>query len=62
MRMKKSIISVCKTWHYDGLPFLYEDLAITSAEHMESLYHTLRDSESVGALVKRVILACYVPE
>ena len=63
MRTKKAIVSVCRRWYYIGIPFLYEDLALTSPPH--AAFHAIQSSpraSMLAPLAKRFIIAFYVPE
>ncbi|KAJ3514276.1 hypothetical protein NLJ89_g2471 [Agrocybe chaxingu] len=62
LRLKKSIISVCRSWFNSGLPFLYEDVCIRRLPQFESLLLALQNTRMrIGTLVKALNILCYVP-
>ncbi|KAJ3515199.1 hypothetical protein NLJ89_g1908 [Agrocybe chaxingu] len=63
LRMKKSIVAVCKSWHDFGLPLLYEDIFIRRFPQFWLLLRSLKTSpSSPGAFIKTLNLLSYVPE
>ena len=62
MKMKKSIVQVCKAWYIAGLPFLYQDLTITTPDAVVTLGLNFARAPELTALAMRIILACHVPE
>ncbi|CAA7262237.1 unnamed protein product [Cyclocybe aegerita] len=63
LRLKKSIIAVCRTWNSIGLPFLYADVDIRRVHQLASLLETIRKRPGeLGRLVKTLNVSCYVPQ
>ncbi|CAA7262247.1 unnamed protein product [Cyclocybe aegerita] len=62
LRLKKNIVTVCKSWYSAGLPFLYEDVCIRRLSQFENLFLAFRNTRmQIGSLVKTVNILCYIP-
>ncbi|KAF9529263.1 hypothetical protein CPB83DRAFT_906222 [Crepidotus variabilis] len=64
LRTKKAIISVCRSWHSVGLPYLYEDISIRRWPQLPLLRRTLKElgSSHITRFIKSLEIQCYIPE
>jgi hypothetical protein len=61
LRLKKSIVLVCKTWNYIGIEFLYEDIALRRESQVPSLLRTLETPPRIlGSFVKTITISALV--
>lgn len=61
IRMKLSIIGVCKLWHQIGLELLYERVTLRRIGQMPAFVHALELRQDLGAFVRSVAISCFVP-
>jgi hypothetical protein len=62
LRLKKSIVRVCKTWHAVGVEFLYEDVVFRRIGQIPAFIRTLDTSTRISSdLVKKITITAYVP-
>ncbi|KAF8990009.1 hypothetical protein BDQ17DRAFT_1372459 [Cyathus striatus] len=61
IRMKKSIIAVCKTWYYIGTPLLYDTIVFRRCTQVPALLSSLLASPSLAAFIKHIHINCYFP-
>ncbi|KAG5653656.1 hypothetical protein H0H81_011616 [Sphagnurus paluster] len=65
MKMKKSIILVCRSWYFAGIPFLYEDIAFLRLPQIPAFVRTIKalpHGGKLGQLVKGITLYAYIPQ
>jgi hypothetical protein len=62
LRLKKSIVRVCKTWHAVGSEFLYEDVVFRRIGQIPAFVRTLDTSTRISSnLVKKITISAYIP-
>ncbi|KAJ6494949.1 hypothetical protein DFH09DRAFT_351384 [Mycena vulgaris] len=61
LRMKLSILSVCKSWHRVGTELLYESVTLRRNTQIPVFVRALEGQEGLGALVKRLVINNFVP-
>lgn len=63
LQARKAIALVCKVWHDEALPFLYEDISVFHAGQLSALARTIRSSpQYFGPLIKHLRIACFIPQ
>ncbi|KAJ7821553.1 hypothetical protein B0H14DRAFT_2831138 [Mycena olivaceomarginata] len=61
LRMKLSILAVCKSWNRAGTELLYERVILRRITQLPVFARALEGREGLGALVKHVGIDCFVP-
>lgn len=62
MRLKKSLVRVCRAWHKVGLQVLYEDIVFRRIGQIPVFLQTLETSpDNLGDFVKRITIDSYTP-
>ncbi|KAJ7840508.1 hypothetical protein B0H14DRAFT_2784791 [Mycena olivaceomarginata] len=61
LRMKLSILAVCKSWNHTGTELLYKRVILRRITQLPVFTHMLEGREGLGALVKHVGIDCFVP-
>ncbi|KAJ7287091.1 hypothetical protein C8J57DRAFT_1215374 [Mycena rebaudengoi] len=61
LRMKMSIMGVCKSWHQIGIELLYENVVLRRIGQLPAFVRALEGCVGLGALVSRLNLSCFVP-
>ncbi|OCH92845.1 hypothetical protein OBBRIDRAFT_790870 [Obba rivulosa] len=62
LRIKTTLVQVCKAWRLLALPFLYEQILLHHASQILELARTIRESDSnIATLIKRIHLDCFTP-
>ncbi|KAJ6625742.1 hypothetical protein B0H10DRAFT_2000419 [Mycena sp. CBHHK59/15] len=61
LRMKLSILAVCKTWNQVGTELLYESVTLRRIGQLPAFVRALEGREGVGALVAHLDISYYVP-
>ncbi|KAJ6594414.1 hypothetical protein B0H19DRAFT_1095406 [Mycena capillaripes] len=61
LRMKLSILSVCKSWDQVGTGLLYERVVLRRISQLPVFVRTIEGREGLGALVKHLDVDCFVP-
>ncbi|KAJ7680784.1 hypothetical protein DFH06DRAFT_429069 [Mycena polygramma] len=61
LRMKLSILAVCKSWHRIGTELLYQTVTLRRITQLPIFVRALEGREELGSLVKRLDIDCFVP-
>ncbi|KAJ7444853.1 hypothetical protein FB451DRAFT_1412976 [Mycena latifolia] len=61
LRMKRSILSVCRSWNRVGTELLYESVTLRRIAQMPVFVRALEGRDGLGYLVKHLDLNCFVP-
>ncbi|KAJ7350492.1 hypothetical protein DFH08DRAFT_861633 [Mycena albidolilacea] len=61
LRMKLSILAVCKSWNRAGTELLYERVTLRRITQLPVFVRVLEGRKGLGALVKHVSIDCFVP-
>ncbi|KAG5653664.1 hypothetical protein H0H81_011624 [Sphagnurus paluster] len=64
IKIKKTIILVCRSWYAIGIRFLYEDVALQRLHQIPAFVRTLDASslaQNLGNLVKSFTICTYIP-
>ncbi|KAJ7879625.1 hypothetical protein B0H14DRAFT_1607467 [Mycena olivaceomarginata] len=62
LRMKHSLLSVCKSWNQVGTELLYESVALRRILQLPVFVRALDGRQGLAALVKRLDMNCFVPQ
>ncbi|KAJ7354675.1 hypothetical protein DFH08DRAFT_691748 [Mycena albidolilacea] len=62
LRMKHSLLSVCKSWNQVGTELLYESVALRRILQLPVFVRALDGRQGLAALVKRLDINCFVPQ
>ncbi|KAJ7136686.1 hypothetical protein C8R44DRAFT_767673, partial [Mycena epipterygia] len=61
LRMKRSIIGVCRTWYRIALGLLYESVTLRRIGQMPAFVCALEGRHELGVLVQNLNISCFVP-
>ena len=61
IRMRKSIIGVCKAWWKVGVELLYQEICIRRVGQIPALLRTLDSNNDIGNLIKTIEISCFIP-
>ena len=61
LRMKKSIVRVCKAWWKVGSELLYEEISMRRIGQIPALLRTLDANNSIGDMIKNLEISCFIP-
>ncbi|OCH92831.1 hypothetical protein OBBRIDRAFT_885961 [Obba rivulosa] len=62
LRLKKTLLSVCKAWWSLFIPSLYHDIVLQGPNQILALARTIRHGHfDVAPLIKRIHLQCFLP-
>ncbi|KAJ7451821.1 hypothetical protein B0H11DRAFT_310226 [Mycena galericulata] len=61
LRMKISILNVCKAWYQAGIELLYESILLRSIGQLPAFVRALEGRAGLGSLVKHLNVSCMVP-
>jgi hypothetical protein len=62
MRMKRSIIEVCRQWWQVGMEMFYEEVVFRHFGQIPALVRTLENSTvDIGGLIKKIDIRCFIP-
>ena len=63
LRQKETLLRVCRSWYYIGLPFLYEDIGIVDLFQLNQLIETLENSpHQIENLIKQLTIYAFIPK
>lgn len=62
LKMKRTLVLVCKAWNFIALPYMYREVILGQAAQLRLLSRTVIIRPSIfGKLIRRVTLGCYLP-